>query len=80
MVDHSSGNLKLPSVPQDATQEGLEDSAEVFQALAEGLQVALAQFCASQSKRSPFELDSGIRENGAQGNGGTRHGTTHVDR
>ena len=28
--------------------EGLEDPAEVFQAPAEGLQVALAQFCASQ--------------------------------
>lgn len=32
------------------------------------------------SKRSPFELDSGIRENGAQGNGGARHGTTDMDR
>ena len=41
-ADHSSGNLTLPSVPQDATQEGLEDPAEVFQALAEGLQVAMA--------------------------------------
>ena len=41
MDDHSSGNLKLPSVPQDATQEGLEDPAEVFQALAEGFRLVL---------------------------------------
>ena len=31
------------------------------------------------SERSPFELDSGIRENGAQAHGGDGHGTTDVD-
>ena len=30
-------------------------------------------------KRSPFELDSGIRENRAQINGGDGHVTTDVD-
>ena len=31
------------------------------------------------AKRSPFELDSGIRENGAQANGGNGHVTTQLD-
>ena len=43
MDDHSSGNLKLPSAPQDTQPEGWEDPAEVFQALAEGFRLVLAE-------------------------------------
>ena len=39
----------------------------------------LVQQLEKDPKRSPFELDSGIRDNGAQATGGEGHGTTHVD-
>ena len=42
MDDSCSENLKLSGTPQGAPQEGWEDPAEVLQAVAEGLQVALA--------------------------------------
>ena len=42
-VAHSSGNLKLPSEPPDTPPESLDDPAEVFQALAEGFRMVLAE-------------------------------------
>jgi len=38
-----------------------------------------SEACQKVSKRSPFELDPGIRDNGVQRNGGADGRTTHVD-